>query len=207
MRDAPRMAVSSVVAALPPVADAIVKGDRDSLTALLGGAHAALKAQGMSLLMTFTLPPATIFLRVHDPKSFGDDISARRHAVVERTRTGKPIVGVEMGRDTLSIFAMTPIMRDGKSIGLAENGVAVRQGFRRPRQAALRRRSRRALFRRQGLQATLLDLRRCRGRHARRAEERVRPARSLRRDATLGGIPPRFISVRSRITPASRRRA
>ena len=30
------MAVSSVIAALPPVADAIAKGDRDSLTALLG---------------------------------------------------------------------------------------------------------------------------------------------------------------------------
>ncbi len=122
------MAVSSVVAALPPVAAAITKGDRDSMTALLGGAQAALKAQGMSLL-NLTLPPATIFLRLHDPKSFGDDISARRVAVVESNRTGKPIVGVEMGRNELSIFAMTPIMRDGKSIGIAENGVPFGKAF------------------------------------------------------------------------------
>ena len=85
-------AVSAVVAALPPVADAVAKGDRDGMVALLGGAQAALKAQGMPLL-NLTLPPATIFLRVHDPKAFGDDISARRLTVVEANRTGKQIVG------------------------------------------------------------------------------------------------------------------
>lgn len=122
------MAVSTVVAALPPVAIAIAKGDRDAMTALLGGAQAALKAQGMPLL-NLTLPPATIFLRVHDPKAFGDDISARRAAVVESNKTGKPIVGVEMGRDSLSIFAMTPIMRDGKSLAVAENGVPFGKEF------------------------------------------------------------------------------
>ncbi len=122
------MAVSAVVAALPPVAAAIAKGDRDAMNALLGGAQAALKAQGMPLL-NLTLPPATIFLRLHDPKSFGDDISARRVAVVESNRTGKPIVGIEMGGDSLSIFAMTPIMRDGKSVALAENGIPFGKEF------------------------------------------------------------------------------
>lgn len=122
------MAVSAVVAALPPVATAIAKGDRDAMNALLGGAQAALKAQGMPLL-NLTLPPATIFLRLHDPKAFGDDISARRVTVVESNKTGKPIVGVEMGRDSLSIFAMTPIMRDGKSLAVAENGVPFGKEF------------------------------------------------------------------------------
>ena len=49
--------------------------------------------------------------------------------MVESNRTGKPIVGVEMGRDTLSIFAMTPIMRDGKSVALAENGIPFGKEF------------------------------------------------------------------------------
>jgi methyl-accepting chemotaxis protein len=122
------LAVSAVVAALPPVADAIAKGDRDGMVALLGGAQAALKARGMPLL-NLTLPPATIFLRLHDPKAFGDDISARRNTVVESNKTGKPIVGVEMGRDTLSVFGMTPIMRDGKSIAIAENGIPFGKEF------------------------------------------------------------------------------
>ena len=122
------LAVSAAVASLPPVKDAIVKGDRDSLIELLGGAQTALKAQGMPL-MNFALPPATYFLRVQDPKTHGDDASARRTTVVEANRTGKPIVGVEMGHDSLAIFAMTPIMRDGKSVAVAENGIPFGKEF------------------------------------------------------------------------------
>jgi methyl-accepting chemotaxis protein len=122
------LAVSAAVAALPPVKEAIVKGDRDSLVGLLGGAQTALKAQGMPL-MNFALPPATYFLRVQDPKTHGDDASGRRTTVVEANRTGKPIVGVEMGHDSLAVFAMTPIMHDGKSVAVAENGIPFGKAF------------------------------------------------------------------------------
>jgi methyl-accepting chemotaxis protein len=121
-------AVSALVASLPPVGDAIAKGDRDSLVELFGGAQAALKAEGMPLL-NFALPPATYFLRVQDPKTHGDDASGRRTTVVEANRTGKPIVGVEMGHDSLSIFAMTPIIRDGKSLAVAESGIPFGKEF------------------------------------------------------------------------------
>src|ERR1700751_6188525 len=52
------LAVSAVVATLPPVADAVAKGDRDALSALLQGSLAALKLQGMPLI-SFHTPPAT----------------------------------------------------------------------------------------------------------------------------------------------------
>jgi methyl-accepting chemotaxis protein len=122
------MAVSTALAALPPVADAVIKGDRDSLSAILGDASKALKAQGMPL-MNLILPPATIFLRVHDPKAFGDDISSRRSAVVTANTTAKPVVGVEQGRDTLGIFAITPILRDGKSIAAFDVGAVFGKEF------------------------------------------------------------------------------
>jgi methyl-accepting chemotaxis protein len=122
------LAVSTTIAALPQVADAVTKGDRDALSAMLADANKALKTQGMPL-MNLTLPPATIFLRVHDPKAFGDDISARRLTVVTANKTGQPIVGVEPGRDTLGIFAMAPIMRDGKSIAVTDVGVTFGQEF------------------------------------------------------------------------------
>jgi methyl-accepting chemotaxis protein len=122
------LAVSAVVASLPPVKDAIVNGDRDGLVKLFSGAQATLKAQGMPLL-NFALPPATYFLRVQDPKTHGDDASGRRTTVVEANRTGKPIVGVEMGHDSLSIFAMTPILRDGKSLAVAESGIPFGKEF------------------------------------------------------------------------------
>jgi methyl-accepting chemotaxis protein len=122
------LAVSSVVAALPPVGDAIAKGDRAAVGALLGDAMNALKAQGIPLI-TFQLPPATSFYRVHAPTVFGDDVSSRRSTVVEATRTGKSIVGVEPGREALSIFGMTPIVRDGKTLANTDVGAAFGKEF------------------------------------------------------------------------------
>jgi methyl-accepting chemotaxis protein len=122
------MAVSAVVANLPPVAEAVANGDREALAALLAGPLAALKPQGIPLI-SFHTPPAIAFFRAHDPKTFGEDISARRTTVVESNKTGKPIVGVEAGRDSLSIFAMTPIMRDGKSVAVADIGVSFGKQF------------------------------------------------------------------------------
>ncbi len=122
------LAVSSVIAALPPVGDAIAKGDRDGLGNLLGAASKALKAQGIPLI-SFQTPPALSFYRVHAPKTFGDDVSARRGTVVESNKTGKQIVGVEPGREQLSIFGMTPIMRDGKSFATVDVGAAFGKEF------------------------------------------------------------------------------
>ena len=122
------LAVSAVLANLPPVADAVAKGDRESLLPLLQAPLAALKSQGMPLI-SFHTPPATAFFRVHEPKLFGEDISARRATVVESNKSGRPIVGVEAGRDSLGVFAMTPIMRDGKSLAVADIGVSFGKQF------------------------------------------------------------------------------
>jgi methyl-accepting chemotaxis protein len=122
------LAVSAVIAALPPVGDAIAKGDRDALMPLLQGSLAALQPQGMPLI-SFHTPPATAFFRIHAPKIFGEDISARRKTVVESIKTGKPIVGVEPGRESAGIFAMTPIVREGKTIAVADIGATFGKEF------------------------------------------------------------------------------
>src|ERR1700677_463626 len=69
------LAVSAVIAALPPVGDAVVKGDRNALLGLLGAAQSALNAQGMPL-MNITLPPAGVLVHVQAPDVFGDGIAA-----------------------------------------------------------------------------------------------------------------------------------
>jgi methyl-accepting chemotaxis protein len=122
------LAVSAVLANLQPIADAVAKGDRAAMEQLLSAPLEAIKAQGIPLI-SFHAPPAINFFRAHDPKHFGEDISARRNTVVESNRTGKAIVGVEAGRDSLSIFAMTPIMRDGKSLAVADIGVSFNKQF------------------------------------------------------------------------------
>ena len=122
------LAVSSVIAALPPVQDVIAKGDRDGLGALLGGAMAALKTQGIPLI-SFQMPPAMTFYRVHAPKVFGDDVSARRATVVKALATGQQIVGVEPGREELGVFGITPIVRDGKGFANVDVGAAFGKEF------------------------------------------------------------------------------
>jgi methyl-accepting chemotaxis protein len=122
------LAVSAVIATLPPVTEAVANGNRDALMTLLQGSLEALKPQGIPLI-SFHTPPATAFFRVHAPKIFGEDISGRRKTVVESNNTGKPIVGVEPGRESLGIFAMTPIMREGRSIGVADIGVSFGKEF------------------------------------------------------------------------------
>jgi methyl-accepting chemotaxis protein len=122
------LAVSAVIAALPPVSEAIARNDREALTALLEGPTKALTAQGIPLV-SFETPPAMMFYRVHSPKVFGEDISSRRNTVPEALRTGKSIVGVEPGREALSIFGITPIMRDGKTLAVADIGAAFGKEF------------------------------------------------------------------------------
>jgi methyl-accepting chemotaxis protein len=48
---------------------------------------------------------------------------------VETNTTGKPIVGVEPGRESLGVYGMTPIMREGKSIGVVDIGVSFNKQF------------------------------------------------------------------------------
>ena len=122
------LAVSATIAGLPPVADAIAKGDRDALGTLLLGSNKLLKEQGIPLI-SFQTPPAITFYRVHNPKTFGDDVSKRRITVAEALRTGRQIVGAEPALESLGIFGMTPIMRDGKALGNVDIGASFGKEF------------------------------------------------------------------------------
>jgi len=181
------LAVSAVIANLPPVAEAVAKGERDPLMTLLQAPLAAIKPQGMPLI-SFQTPPATNFFRIHEPKIFGDDISARRKTVVESNQTGKPIVGVEPGRDSLGVFAMTPIMRDGKSIGVVDIGVSFGKPF--VDNAKLRFGVDLAVYRFDGKAFTSIASTLGDGSVATQDElKSVFDGNGLRRDATLNGHP------------------
>ncbi len=122
------LAVGGVVAALPPVLEAMEKSDRAALVALLSAPYAALKAQGIQLLNLHS-PPAVAFLRVQDPKAFGDDISSRRGDVVSANTKGTAVSGAQQGRQTLAVFAATPVVRDGKSRFVVDVGIELGKEF------------------------------------------------------------------------------
>ena len=121
-------AVGGVIAALPPVKEYVLSGDRDAVLRLLGPAQAALKAQGIPIT-NITLPPATLFIRLWDPKAFGDDVSARRKTLVTANTQGIPVAGVELGRDILNIYGVTPIPYEGKSLAVVDVGISFDQAF------------------------------------------------------------------------------
>ena len=116
------LSLAEVQASRSSVRAALAARDRAALLAANQDAYQALnKSFGIDVLQ-FTVPPAINFLRVHNPTVFGDDLSARRKMVVAAHQTGRPQSGIEPSTTSLAIFAMVPVMQDGKSVGFAEVG-------------------------------------------------------------------------------------
>ena len=109
---------AETLAALPPVIEALQRGDRAALLALLRQAQEAAGPRGARL--NVHVPPATNFLRVWRPDQFGDDISARRRLVTEAVRTARTQVGLERGLQDVSIFGTAPVRAEGRVIGVVD---------------------------------------------------------------------------------------
>ncbi|MBV8534115.1 MAG: HAMP domain-containing protein, partial [Alphaproteobacteria bacterium] len=130
--DYDRKAVSALAmftAASPTVAKMFAAGDREALLAeLTGGLNAIKTAYGYSYV-NFMKPPAINFLRVHDPKAFNDDVSARRKMVVAENQDGKARTGIEASRVGLGIFGNAAVMHDGQRLGFYEVGLETGKEF------------------------------------------------------------------------------
>lgn len=78
----------------------------------------------------FHLPPATSFLRVHQPGKYGDDLSDIRQIIVDSNRLQEPLSGFEIGRIYSGIRGIVPVWytrQDGSKehIGSLEAGTSV----------------------------------------------------------------------------------
>ncbi len=92
------LAVSAVIAALPPVGDAIAKGDRDGAGGAARGPDEGAERAGHPADHVPS-PAGDVVLPGSRAARFSATMSpARRNTVVEAIKTGKPIVGVEPGR-------------------------------------------------------------------------------------------------------------
>jgi methyl-accepting chemotaxis protein len=130
--DYDRKAVSALAmftAASPTVEKMFATGDREQLVAELAGGLKAIKTAYGYSYVNFMKPPAINFLRVHDPKAFNDDVSARRKMVVDENLDGKARSGVEASRVGLGIFGSAAIMHDGQRLGFYEVGLETGKEF------------------------------------------------------------------------------
>jgi len=122
-------AMSTVVAAMPATQEAMAKQDREALVRLFGPVFAATKSEYGVEQFQFHTPPATSFLRVHQPAKFGDDLSSFRKTVVEANQERKVVVGLEGGVAGLGIRGVVPIAQAGKHLGSVEFGLTFGQSF------------------------------------------------------------------------------
>ncbi len=122
-------ALASLVAEMPAVQQAFVKGDRDRLTAETLAAFKVLKERYAADQFQFHTAPATSFLRLHKPEKFGDDLSSFRNTVVLTNAERRPVRGIESGAAGLGVRGIAPVNYQGKAIGSVEFGMSFGQPF------------------------------------------------------------------------------
>jgi methyl-accepting chemotaxis protein len=123
-------ALAAAVAAAPEVVEAFAREDRARLLALTAPMLQALRREGVAVdQFQFHHPPATSFLRVHQPARFGDDLSGFRSTVVSANRERRPIRGLEGGVAGLGFRGVQPVLQEGRHLGTVEFGLALGQPF------------------------------------------------------------------------------
>jgi methyl-accepting chemotaxis protein len=120
--------VSSALASMQSVKDAIRARDRLATIALMKEALQMIKPRGLEIISIET-PPATTMARVHAPDAFGDDVSARRKMVVQALAERKVLGGVEVGREVLNVFGITPVIDGGALLGEIDIGAPFGKTF------------------------------------------------------------------------------
>jgi methyl-accepting chemotaxis protein len=116
-------ALSALVATIPEVQQRFAAGDRDWLRTQLLPPYAKLSQDYGAVQFQFHTPPATSFLRLHQPEKFGDDLASFRHSVVDTNTRLQPNRGLESGMAGLGARGMVPVFDQGQHLGSIELGL------------------------------------------------------------------------------------
>ena len=123
-------ALASAVASQPAVIEAFRARDREALLALTRPIFEGLGRDGVDVeQFQFHLPPATSFLRVHQPGRYGDDLSRIRATVVAANRERRAVQGVESGVFGLGSRGVRPVVAGGEHLGTVEFGFSLGAPF------------------------------------------------------------------------------
>ncbi|HMQ55535.1 MAG TPA: methyl-accepting chemotaxis protein, partial [Anaerolineae bacterium] len=128
-REQMAVALATSFVEIPAVQQAFMNQDREALADLTHASYVSLNQQFGVSQAQFHLPPATSFLRLHKLDTFGDDLSAIRHTVVEANRQHRPIMGLERGKLGYGIRGVVPVVTEGQHLGTFEIGLDFDQHF------------------------------------------------------------------------------
>jgi len=111
------------------IIDAFEQKDRELLSDLTLPSMDGLSANGVRQFQ-FHLPNGISFFRVHQPETFGDDLSGFRHTVVQANQDKKVIQGLEGGVAGAGFRYVVPISNlRGVHIGTVELGMGLTSNF------------------------------------------------------------------------------
>ena len=124
--------LAELVAGMPAVQKSFAAGDRQQLLELTMPLYLAGKEKLNIAQFQFHLPPATSFLRLHEPSKFGDDLSATRPTIVEASGKRQPVLGLDKGTFGLGIRGVAPMSHEGKFFGVVEFGISINDNLLLP---------------------------------------------------------------------------
>ncbi|NGO63610.1 hypothetical protein G6N76_07975 [Rhizobium daejeonense] len=107
----------------PLVLNLMKQGDRDGLTSLLKPTYDALASEAGVNMLHFHTSDIKSFLRVQDPKNFGQDLSTIRPMILAANRSHILQKGLEVGLAGLSLRAVAPMLEGETLVGTVEVGV------------------------------------------------------------------------------------
>jgi methyl-accepting chemotaxis protein len=120
------LARAELIADLPAARRLVAARDRPGLEAEFGPMFANQAARHGVDQGQFHLPPATSLLRLHDPKTFGDDLTAFRPMIVAVNKDRVPSKGIGIARGGPAIFGVSPVLdAAGTHVGSFEIGIDI----------------------------------------------------------------------------------
>lgn len=117
------MNLAEWLANTPEVQESFAAGNRERLKELTLPVYQATREKLGLVQCQFHLPPATSFLRLHQPGKFGDDLSSFRQTVVQANQEKKPVMGLEGGVGGIGLRGVAPIFAQGRHLGTVEFGL------------------------------------------------------------------------------------
>lgn len=102
--------------------------DRDGLLELLTPVFNTLKTDNDIVHLYVENPDGTVFVRIHNPDKFGDDVTYRNTAAAALADQNT-VAGVEIGPSRLGVRSVSPLFEDDAFIGMVEVGLDYDQSF------------------------------------------------------------------------------
>jgi len=102
------------------IVDAFEAGDRNALYALSLPYFNEAHTRGEADLTGFIHADGVHFLRLQDPKKFGDNISKKRPIIAQAIQSRRPITSLDVTIYNISIISILPIFKEGKFLGILQ---------------------------------------------------------------------------------------